>query len=727
MTDSSDSTYKKEDKVILEESLHLLNNKILNNIETDEFEKLEEFFLFITKKIPSINIITIMIPIKEINRISIVHREFFNIIKPQNEEYNLLLAESSLWDHETIQDIIENENSTYRHDVGYNITYRPIFDYTNTKSELCIPIVVRKNLISIINFESLTNNAWSLNQCNLLKELLFECVNILYILFLEKKIDQYKSESMGKSLSIKSLSDFQNQLLNSLNDSVITENRLGIVNINSSAENLLGYTIDDLKKLPLRTLFAPESLNIIDNDPNTINGHPIGNFRLNLINKSGKRVPVLLNSSEITYRNMKRGYITLISDLSHVLSIEDEILELRDYNNAVLKHLPVGIVTTDNNFVVQNINPSFERILNIIGPDHLNKSINSLLEAIFQEETIVSTVFEIIEKVADNKDFTLDEVPLEINGKPKFITFLGEPLYEVDGINLIGMEMIAIDRTSTVQLLMQVEATRFDLEEQKDYYIQEKSQRSLFQRELLLRSKKLELRTKETENLMFSLSHDLKNPVVSVQGYLNFILEEFEDQLSEEIQDYFNRIIVNAETIGNRVLILADYSKIGIVESDSPKEEDLFSIIESAIILESEIIDEDEKFRIVFKDKHWPLIICVRSQILNAFREIIKNAFRFRKKDIDDRWLEIKSVYAEDDIKISFTDNGVGIDPKSHKKVFTLFSRLNNEEFPFKSKETGQGVGMAFAKKYIEVNSGEIEIGTTKEGYTVFIVTLPGT
>ena len=138
-------------------------------------------------------------------------------------------------------------------------------------------------------------------------------------------------------------------------------------------------------------------------------------------------------------------------------------------------------------------------------------------------------------------------------------------------------------------------------------------------------------------------------------------------------------------------------------------------ILEYEFLRKQLIIDKNVELNV----GNMPIIQCFKSPFIQTLHGLIDNALKYSRKDIFPR----VNVYSEEDenyFKIFVQDNGIGIDPKFHEKIFVIFQRLHNKE-----TYEGSGIGLAIAKKQVESWGGIIGvISNINEGATFFF-TIP--
>jgi two-component system CheB/CheR fusion protein len=114
-----------------------------------------------------------------------------------------------------------------------------------------------------------------------------------------------------------------------------------------------------------------------------------------------------------------------------------------------------------------------------------------------------------------------------------------------------------------------------------------------------------------------------------------------------------------------------------------------------------------------------PKIPAIRIQMQQLFQNIITNALKYKKHNVDPV-IEIQSVEEDNHYRITIADNGIGFDNQYAEKIFIVFQRLHSGE-----KQEGTGIGLAICKKIVERHKGSIKaISRNGEG-SVFEILLP--
>ncbi len=207
-------------------------------------------------------------------------------------------------------------------------------------------------------------------------------------------------------------------------------------------------------------------------------------------------------------------------------------------------------------------------------------------------------------------------------------------------------------------------------------------------------------KNQELENFAHTVSHDLKSPLVSLQGFIGALVEENKDRLTKNSKHITERIISNINHMERLIHDLLELSRVGLI-SGLPVEIGLKDLFEQlAMAFEMRLKQDDIKLEVSVKDGC--VIHADREQVNKVMDNLLSNAVKFLGNR-DDRKIElICRKKDKSHVRICVKDNGIGIDPQYHEKIFELFKRLD-------AKNTeGTGVGLALVKKIVEGLGGPI-------------------
>lgn len=222
----------------------------------------------------------------------------------------------------------------------------------------------------------------------------------------------------------------------------------------------------------------------------------------------------------------------------------------------------------------------------------------------------------------------------------------------------------------------------------------------------------VKIRTQELESVVYTISHDLKSPIVSMQGMASILMEEYSGQLDEKGKHYLLRVISNANYMEEMIIDLLALSRIGRAHN-APEPADVRTIIEKVLDLHRERF-EKQGIEIVV-DPALPHFTFDRTQLTELFQNLITNAAKFMADQSHPR-IEIGGRETGEWVQFYVKDNGIGIDPEYHEKIFKVFQRLKEVEVE------GTGVGLSIVKKIVDLAHGKVWVESQKgEGATFFV------
>lgn len=226
----------------------------------------------------------------------------------------------------------------------------------------------------------------------------------------------------------------------------------------------------------------------------------------------------------------------------------------------------------------------------------------------------------------------------------------------------------------------------------------------------------LEEKNAELERFTYTVSHDLKSPLITIQGFLGFIREDSRKGNLTRLDADIERISAATEKMQNLLNDLLELSRVGRI-MNQPRDINFNDLVQVALELVHGRISQSGVSVSVSENLPW-----VRGdyeRLLEVLQNLIDNACRFMG-DQESPQIEIGHRGFEKDMPIFYVkDNGVGIQPQFHENIFGLFNKLDVHS-------EGTGVGLALVKRIIEVHGGRIWVESTAGEGSTFFFTLPG-
>jgi light-regulated signal transduction histidine kinase (bacteriophytochrome) len=226
----------------------------------------------------------------------------------------------------------------------------------------------------------------------------------------------------------------------------------------------------------------------------------------------------------------------------------------------------------------------------------------------------------------------------------------------------------------------------------------------------------LERSNKDLEKFSYAVSHDLREPLRSISGFIQLLSKRYRGALDANADHYIERLNSAASRMQDMITSILDYSKIS-TNAEPFKLVDCNEILKQALGNIEVAIGESSA-----KITHDPLpsVYADFLQLLRVFQNLIANAIKFSSKDKNIPLIHVGVSKNDHFYEFYVKDNGIGIDSRFFDRIFIIFQRLNNDTvYP------GHGVGLAICKKIVERHGGAMRIDSAPGKGSTFYFTIP--
>jgi light-regulated signal transduction histidine kinase (bacteriophytochrome) len=198
-----------------------------------------------------------------------------------------------------------------------------------------------------------------------------------------------------------------------------------------------------------------------------------------------------------------------------------------------------------------------------------------------------------------------------------------------------------------------------------------------------------------------------------VGGFASLLKQQLKDRLDADGQKYIGHVVEGAERMQALINDLLTYSRVGS-RGGARTPVDMKQALDDAVGNLSAAIEEN---RAVIRSDPLPTIAADPSQMVQLLQNLVGNAIKFHGPRAPD--IHIGARREKDAWVFSVRDNGIGIEPKYHDRIFLIFQRLHSRlEYP------GTGIGLAVCKKIVERHSGRIWFESQPGEGTTFFFTI---
>lgn len=503
-----------------------------------------------------------------------------------------------------------------------------------------------------------------------------------------KSVRLYASDVTERKQSQEELSeikDYLESLIHYANAPIIVWNPdFRITEFNHAFERLTGRTEKEVIGQDLEILFPEESkTGSLEFIKKTLAGERMDVVEIPILHVSGETRTVIWNSANI--KSPEGTVIATIAqgqDITSRKQAEESLRESEEKFSQAFHSSPYAItITSLPDSIILDVNDGFQQITGY-QPDEVRGKTTVELDLWVNGADRQSVISDLQEKISvAGREFMFRvKSGRIITGlfSAKIIMFRNRP-YILSSINDITDRKLA--------------------EQQRESLIKE-----------------LELKNAELERFTYTVSHDLKSPLITIGGYLGFLEKDAVSGDIPLIRDDIQRITSATNQMHMLLSDLLSLSRVGLVVNP-PERVSMGVIAREAEELVFGVGAERGLTVIIAPDL--PLVYADHTRIREALVNLIENAKKFMGDQKNPK-IEIGAVVNAGSPVFFVRDNGIGIEPKYHEKIFMLFEKLD-------VKTEGTGIGLAIVKRIIEVYGGTIWVESDGRGNgTTFWFTLPG-
>lgn len=364
---------------------------------------------------------------------------------------------------------------------------------------------------------------------------------------------------------------------------------------------------------------------------------------------------------------------------------------------AIVESSDDAIISKTLEGIITSWNQSAERIFEFTAQEAIGKSILIIIPPDRQDEEV--RILEQLRRGERIKHY--ETVRRSKSGHPVEVSLTISPIRDASG-TIVGASKIARDISARKMAQRQLDET------------QKKYARDL-EKKVDERTAKLQGAIAELEAFSYSVSHDLRAPLRAMEQYAQALLEDYGDRLDETGTRYVQRIITSGEKLDNLIRDVLTYSRV--IRSNVDFHPVEIAPLISDIIGHHESLEPSRAEIIIEK----PLAAVLGNEVFltQSLSNLLVNAAKFVAPGVKPR-IVVRTEHLGPKARIWVEDNGIGIAPEYHARIFAMFERLDAQK-----AYDGTGIGLAIVRKAVERMGGSVGVESELGKGSRFWIELP--
>lgn len=406
----------------------------------------------------------------------------------------------------------------------------------------------------------------------------------------------------------------------------------------------------------------------------------------------------LFRESELTQQRQADALKQLVEELAaaneeqrvqndEVLKFQGQLVQERCRFEELFDLAPDAYVLTDSRGIIREVNRAAGELLRI----DAGRLPGQALFAYFRESDRATLLTE-VGTISPSGPPSVWEVPLALPGPEVWVGLRISRTVGHPGTN-----------ESLRWVMRDITAARFAEEEKAEQSAQ-----------LERKARELARSNAELEQFASIISHDLRSPLLSINGCVELLAEQAGSRLTREDRDLIGMVRTSVKTMADLIKGLLDYARVdasGI--SIGPCDCDrLLQRVRNGL---DKLIGEAAAELI---GGGLPMVLADEKLLMHVFQNLVENAIKYR--GAAPPHVEVTARRDECEWVFSVSDNGTGIEPQHFARIFQMFKRLPGEH-----AVEGSGIGLATAKKVVELHGGRIWVESKPGVGSTFYFSIP--
>jgi PAS domain S-box-containing protein len=480
-------------------------------------------------------------------------------------------------------------------------------------------------------------------------------------------------------------------------DAIVTKDLNGIVTSwNHGAERIFGYSAKEMIGRPIAGLAAPERMDEMPKILERIRrGERIDHFETLRRTKAGKTIHVSVTISPV--RN-ERGEIVgaskIARDITAQIEAQAEIAMQRERLRVTLSSIGDAVIATDAKGRISYLNRVAEQLTGWTSEAAAGKPLEDVFRIVDEtsREILESPALKVLRQgpTVGLPDHTL---LLSRDGREIAIDHSAAPIQDARN-ETIGIVLVFRDVTER-------RASEKRMAEQAA--------------ELRLSNAAILRANEDLNQFAFAASHDLQEPLRMITAYSELLVKEHSRRLNEDAATCLGFITEGTRRMRELLSDLLAYTQVRASQESQP-----LAVIDLNHVLAETLENCTTRIRevdAVITSDHLPSIPGDRQHLIQLFQNLITNALKYRSER--QSRIHVSAERQNAHWLLGVADNGIGIAPEYHERIFAIFKRLHGRSI------AGTGIGLAICQRVVERYGGRIWVESQVDQGATFYFTLP--
>ena len=225
---------------------------------------------------------------------------------------------------------------------------------------------------------------------------------------------------------------------------------------------------------------------------------------------------------------------------------------------------------------------------------------------------------------------------------------------------------------------------------------------------------KLERSNDELQRFAYTVSHDLQEPLRTVRSYAELVSRRYSGKLDTDADEFITFMVDAAGRMTQLLKDLLAYSQAGRPDRTTPEPTQSANILQWAMMNVDRLVKE---VGATITYDPLPMVEADPTQLSQVFQNLLGNSIKYRSQEPPK--IHVSARRLDGFYEFTVSDNGIGVHPEHHERIFGVFKRLHGKEVP------GTGIGLAICRKIIESHGGRIWVESELGNGSTFKFTLP--